>query len=87
MKDESLIAVSHINTLKYLAALCPFTDGASVYQARAMVKRFDTTEYFNACEYTQPQNNGNRLINTVTELNTSKEAYPRLYFQILQLLT
>jgi hypothetical protein len=81
MKDESLITVSHINTLKKLAALCPFTDGTSVYQSRALVKRFDTTEFVNACENNPViVNNGNRFMNSNTELNQSAEALSTLIY-------
>ncbi|MDO8999198.1 MAG: T9SS type A sorting domain-containing protein [Bacteroidota bacterium] len=66
--------------MQTLSALCPFTDGTSVYQARAMVKRFDTTEFFNACEYSQPQNSSSRFMNTATDLNTGKEALSTLVF-------
>lgn len=78
--NQGVLTNSQINSLKALAALCPFTDGTSVYQARAMVKRFDTTEFFNACEYSQPQNSSNRLMNTVTDLNSGKEALSTLVF-------
>ncbi|MBL7911676.1 MAG: T9SS type A sorting domain-containing protein [Bacteroidia bacterium] len=81
MKDENLITISHINILKNLAALCPFTDGTSVYQARALVKHYDTTEFFNPCENNPPVlNSTNRLINSNTELNSSKEALSTLVY-------
>jgi len=80
VKNQGVLTNGQINSLKTLAALCPFTDGTSVYQARAMVKRFDTTEFFNACEYSQPISSGNRLMNSATELNTSKEAISTLVF-------
>ena len=81
MKDESLITVSHINILKNLAALCPFTDGTSVYQARALVKHFDTTEFFNPCENNPPViNSGNRFMNRNTELNSNKEALSTMVY-------
>jgi hypothetical protein len=42
-----------IEFLKDLAWKCPFIDGKSVYQARAMLSRYDdiTVIYFNSCEY------------------------------------
>jgi hypothetical protein len=81
MKDESLITVAHINTLKSLAALCPFTDGTSVYQARALVKHYDTTEFSNPCENNPViVNSGNRFMNSNTELNNSKEALSTLVY-------
>ncbi|MBA2613949.1 MAG: T9SS type A sorting domain-containing protein [Bacteroidetes bacterium] len=80
MKNENLITASHITTLKNLAALCPFTDGTSVYQARALVKHFDTTEFINSCENNPViTSSGNRLINT-TELNQTKEALSTLVY-------
>lgn len=75
MSNPSLITSANITTLKSLAALCPFTDGTSVYQARALVKRYDTTQYFNPCEYNaSATNSGSRFISTDTELNTSNDA-------------
>ncbi|MBA3681759.1 MAG: T9SS type A sorting domain-containing protein [Bacteroidetes bacterium] len=80
MKNENLITASHITTLKNLAVLCPFTDGTSVYQARALVKHFDTTEFVNPCENNPViTGSGNRLINT-TDLNQSKEALSTLVY-------
>jgi hypothetical protein len=81
MQDENLITQTHINSLKNLATLCPFTDGTSVYQARALVKHFDTTAFVNACENNPViVNNGNRFMNSNTELNQSKEALSTLIY-------
>ncbi len=81
MKDESLITTAHINSLKSLAALCPFTEGTSVYQARALIKHYDTTEFFNPCENNPViVNNGNRFMNSNTELNQSKDALSTLIY-------
>ncbi len=42
---------------------CPFTDGTNVYQARALLRHYDTTEYFNPCEHNIPVLGGsNRLL-------------------------
>lgn len=51
------------STLQNLAQLCPFTDGLSVYQARALLSYFDSTEYRNPCEYTAGSGSGSRLSN------------------------
>lgn len=50
-----------LNQLKGLAQLCPFTDGNAVYQSRALLSRFDTTEYANPCEFGN-LSNGNRFM-------------------------
>ncbi len=81
MKDESFITTAHINSLKSLAALCPFTDGTGVYQARALVKHFDTTAFFNPCENNPViVNNGSRFMNNNNDLNQSKEALSTLIY-------
>jgi hypothetical protein len=50
------------------------------YQARALVKHFDTTEFVNPCENNPViTSSGNRSINT-TELNQSKEALSTLVY-------
>ena len=72
---DSLVTAAQLITLKTIAALCPFTDGTNVYQARALLKHYDTTEYFNPCEYNIPVIIGNRLMSgSKTELNSSKAA-------------
>jgi hypothetical protein len=71
---DALVTPAQINTLKSIAALCPFTDGTNVYQARALLRHYDTTEYFNACEYSIPSFSSNRLSSTFTELNSLPQA-------------
>ncbi|MBA2612472.1 MAG: T9SS type A sorting domain-containing protein [Bacteroidetes bacterium] len=79
MKDPVLVTTSQINTLKSIAALCPFTDGTSVYQARALVRRYDTTVFVNPCEYNAPISS-NRFLSTNTEPNTTKETLATLVY-------
>lgn len=54
LKDENLLTAAQINSLKSLAGLCPFTDGTSVYQARTLLRKYDSTQYVNACERSEP---------------------------------
>lgn len=79
LKADSLVTPMHLNTLKNLAALCPFTDGTSVYQARAIVKYYDTLVYVNSCEYSTIGSES-KTINTPTKLNSSKEALNTLVY-------
>lgn len=61
---DNTISEAQKATLKTLAQLCPFTDGNSVYQSRALLKAYDTTDYRNACETSAPvlPQSGNRFI-------------------------
>ena len=61
----------NITNLKNIAALCPFTDGTAVYQARALLTRFDTTIYINTCEIPSGPGTGNRFINTTNTVNNA----------------
>ncbi|MDI9342444.1 MAG: T9SS type A sorting domain-containing protein [Sediminibacterium sp.] len=63
---DNTISEAQKATLKTLAQLCPFTDGNSVYQSRALLKAYDTTDYRNACETALPAlpQSGNRLLTT-----------------------
>jgi hypothetical protein len=65
LKGLNFINVSQWNSLKALAALCPFSDGTSVYQARTLLfNTGDTTHYMNTCEvFTPPVANSSRLMN------------------------
>ncbi len=65
LKGLANVTTMQWNSLKALAALCPFTDGTSVYQARTFLANTgDTTHYANACEvFTPPVANSNRLMN------------------------
>lgn len=79
MQSPNLVTESQLNALKNLASLCPFTDGTSVYQARAIVKYYDTLVYVNSCEYSTIGSES-KTINTPTKLNTSKEALNTLVY-------
>ncbi len=55
MESDSLVSTSQVQDLKDLAALCPFTDGLAVYNARGLVRKWDdSTRYFNVCEINDP---------------------------------
>ncbi len=75
LQADSLVSVNDVNNLRTLAQLCPFTDGTSVYQARALLSRYDTLSYSNACEFNVPNFGGtNRFLAPETALNSSIEA-------------
>lgn len=71
---DTLVTQSQLTTLKNLAALCPFTDGTNVYQARALLRHYDTTVYFNTCEFNLPSFASNRFASPTTELNSLPQA-------------
>lgn len=61
LSNPSAISESDLNDLRILAAKCPFTDGTSVYQARAFLMPYDSTSYINACEFNAPPNSSSRF--------------------------
>lgn len=74
LKGIGNVSASQWNSLKSLAALCPFTDGTSVYQARTLlINTGDTTKYINPCEISViPLAGNNRLMNnTITGITES----------------
>lgn len=64
-QNDSLINNNHLSTLRNIAALCPYTHGTAVYQARALLAKYDTTYYYNGCEVALPPpgTGGNRQMN------------------------
>ncbi len=75
-QNDSLINTNHLNTLKNIASLCPYTHGTAVYQARAILAKYDTTYYFNGCEVSLPP--GNARI-SVQEMEAYKEILASAY--------
>jgi hypothetical protein len=69
-----------LSTLRQIAALCPFTDGTAVWQARAMLAGVDNTKYMNACEIVTPPSSDARVAhseNTDVDMQSAKTAiYP-----------
>jgi hypothetical protein len=49
--NNNTLSTAQITQLQNIAQQCPFTDGASVYQARALLTQYDSTEYYSACEF------------------------------------
>lgn len=47
---NNTLSTSEIGQLQSIAALCPYTDGTSIWEARTFLKLFDSTDYVNACE-------------------------------------
>ncbi|MBA3665433.1 MAG: T9SS type A sorting domain-containing protein [Bacteroidetes bacterium] len=79
-----------MKTLKF----SPFTDGSAVYQARALLTRYDSTEYINPCEYSTGQGSGNRFkeFNANSSINNDLAAlntlvYPNPATNILNIST
>lgn len=58
LKDENQLTSAQMSSLRQLAALCPFTDGTSVYQARTLLRKYDSTQYVNECERSVPPAKG-----------------------------
>jgi hypothetical protein len=44
-----------LEDLRIIAALCPYSDGKAVLQARAILSNYDTTEFVNSCEFFEPE--------------------------------
>lgn len=64
LSNNANISNAQKNSLQTIAQLCPFTDGTSVYQARAILRYFDDSTYYsNPCEVNIPTlpNTGSRL--------------------------
>jgi hypothetical protein len=60
VEDDSLVTSSQINYIQYLALMCPFTEGLSVYQARGLMRAWDdSTFYYNDCESSIPDEYSN----------------------------
>jgi len=67
--------------LKDLAWKCPFIDGKSVYQARAMLAYYDdiTVIYFNSCEYELINDSKRMAVENENEVNTVIEPSITVY--------
>lgn len=82
LQSDTLVTPAQLASLVSLAQLCPFTDGTSVYQARALLKHYDTTEYVSSCELHQPPNNNRimKALSVVEKVNSSPEALGTIVF-------
>ena len=79
LQADSLVSSGQISDLQTMAALCPFTDGLAVYQARALMRNWDdSTRYYNDCENTAPElNNTNaRFTNNAAQYEKLPAVYP-----------
>ncbi len=55
LEDDSLVTANQVQDIKDLATLCPFTEGLAVYNARALIRKWDdSTLYYNVCENNVP---------------------------------
>ena len=77
LEDDKAVTESQISDLRDLAVLCPFTEGTSVYQARALLRNYDQVVYSNDCEQTLPENNA--LMATGIKLDTKTEPSINVY--------
>ncbi len=68
---NNTLSTSELAQLQSIAALCPYTDGTSIWEARTFIKLFDSTDYVNVCEqqtYPTALNNTSRIAKpTVSE--------------------
>lgn len=63
MKQDTLVTRGQINDLTTMAQLCPFTEGTAIYQARALLRRWnDTTFFVNDCELFAQAENSERFV-------------------------
>jgi hypothetical protein len=71
--NNNTLSIGQITQLQNIAQQCPFTDGAAVYQARALLTQYDSTEYYSACEFDGLNNSSSGRENLSTGIsNTSK---------------
>ncbi|MFN8230792.1 MAG: T9SS type A sorting domain-containing protein [Bacteroidia bacterium] len=85
LTNPASITPAQLTSLQNIAQLCPFTNGTSVYQARAVLRYFnDSTYYTNPCEYNLPNvaGSGSRLgilqnnVVDIIEENSNVQVYP-----------
>ena len=76
-----VFTASNLSILKQIAALCPFTDGTAVWQARALLAGVDSTIYLNPCEIAIPPNanTGSRIAHTENEGVIWQDAKTSIY--------
>jgi hypothetical protein len=81
LKGLTMVSAGQWNSLKVLAAKCPFTDGNSVYQARTLLfNTGDTTDYTNACEvFTPPTAANSRIKASITASEGSSPLETAVY--------
>ncbi len=80
LENDSLITSVHIDSLRSIAGKCPYTEGTAVYQARALLSRYDTTQYYNGCEITMPNTTSSRLIAQENNLQKDEDAFPVMVY-------
>jgi hypothetical protein len=65
---------SQLNDMRLMAAKCPYNDGYAVYQARAILSHYDTTEFRNECENVSFA--GQRMANSQKAVETNFRLFP-----------
>jgi len=79
LENDTLVTTVDIDTLRYIAGLCPFAYGTVVYQARALLTKYDTLTYVNGCELQTPSASSSRMMgitNKETEELYGVNVYP-----------
>lgn len=66
---DSILNDTELQVLRNIAILCPYTEGASVYEARSILSLYDTIQYANECEIISPQVSSARLRSGVEKNN------------------
>lgn len=62
LESDTLVTSVDVDTLRYIAGLCPFEYGTVVYQARALLTKYDTLTYVNGCELQIPSTSSSRMM-------------------------
>ncbi len=79
LEDDSLVTANQLQDIKDLAALCPFTEGLAVYNARALVRKWDdSTLYYNVCENNVPDL-ANDAARFAEKMNANAIVLPTVY--------
>ncbi|MCA0431514.1 MAG: T9SS type A sorting domain-containing protein [Bacteroidetes bacterium] len=76
LTNPASITPAQFTSLQNIAQMCPFTNGTSVYQARAVLRYFnDSTYYTNPCEFNLPSvaGSGSRLGSVLNEKDKEVE--------------
>jgi hypothetical protein len=74
--QNATLTASEITQAQTIAGLCPFTDGAVVYQARALLIPYDTMHYWNACELSLNSSGQKIAVSNSAESESEIVVYP-----------
>lgn len=77
-EKNHLISEAQLNSLKIIAAMCPYTEGPAIYSARALLRGLNKSraEYMNDCEKVNPTSNSNREANVIkSNISTFRKGF------------